>query len=508
MRQIVCSVLAIMAILALQAGANPLPFPTILEYSVQPPWIEILDYQLSVGDTIRTMEGIAIVGEYQANEEGIAILDSSNTSGFILNPQGDSISFAANYGSWPVLAYGLYGEPGLPPLPGESIKAGIHRINPSNPDAGWDIGYAFNPTPSPGQFDFENFDMIGGRWGTCPLIINEIAVHGAWGPNSNYIELYNRGTANISTDFLTLIGNVRYDLPPGITIHPGQRYTVRQTDLPPGFDLEPAADNLYLIDYDGNVLDQVGWSSEHGESVSFMRLPDGDVNPDSSYHFRGFDDQSSYTFEEGFPTRGGINRLDSPGLVVIGARGQGHDSTVYLEWTNPLWDSSYQTSVVVRSFEFCPTYPESGEILYEGTAEEFTDTGLIPRQPAYYTIFARNQSGEYSWPVSESMVQIVPGGWCEYVLGDVNGNGQFNGIDVVYLVRYFKGGPPPEIQCDCYPGGLIYPAADLNGTCSVNGIDVAYMVLILKGLAPMLNCPGCPPWDRIQDAELDDVNVR
>jgi subtilisin family serine protease len=59
-----------------------------------------------------------------------------------------------------------------------------------------------------------------------------------------------------------------------------------------------------------------------------------------------------------------------------------------------------------------------------------------------------------------------------FVPGDANGSGVVNGIDVVYLVSYLKGGPPP-------PDPIL--RADANGSCTVNGIDVVYLVSYLKG---------------------------
>ena len=59
-----------------------------------------------------------------------------------------------------------------------------------------------------------------------------------------------------------------------------------------------------------------------------------------------------------------------------------------------------------------------------------------------------------------------------YVIGDANDNGVFNGLDVVYLVSYFKGlGPSPALRL----------SADVNGSCHVNGLDVTYMVAYFKG---------------------------
>lgn len=82
---------------------------------------------------------------------------------------------------------------------------------------------------------------------------------------------------------------------------------------------------------------------------------------------------------------------------------------------------------------------------------------------------------------------------CQYILGDVNNNGIFNGIDVIYSVSFFRGGNLPSTSCDCPPYGVIFPAGDVNGNCAFNGIDVTYMVGYFKGGAEPVPCPACPP---------------
>jgi hypothetical protein len=63
----------------------------------------------------------------------------------------------------------------------------------------------------------------------------------------------------------------------------------------------------------------------------------------------------------------------------------------------------------------------------------------------------------------------------EFIPGDANNSGAVNGLDVIYLVNFFKGeGPPPEP----------YLAGDANGSCTVNGLDVIYLVSFLKGGDP------------------------
>jgi hypothetical protein len=80
-----------------------------------------------------------------------------------------------------------------------------------------------------------------------------------------------------------------------------------------------------------------------------------------------------------------------------------------------------------------------------------------------------------------------------YIIGDANGNGQANGIDVTFLVSFFKGGDTPPFHIDCPPYGVIYAACDVNGNCSVNGVDVTYLVAYFKGGAQLIPCPVCPP---------------
>jgi hypothetical protein len=79
-----------------------------------------------------------------------------------------------------------------------------------------------------------------------------------------------------------------------------------------------------------------------------------------------------------------------------------------------------------------------------------------------------------------------------YVVGDVNNNGTFNGVDVVYAVSYFKGGLPPPYGVLC--GSTVwFVAGDVNGSCDFNGVDVTYMVSYFKGGAFPQPCPICPP---------------
>jgi hypothetical protein len=83
-----------------------------------------------------------------------------------------------------------------------------------------------------------------------------------------------------------------------------------------------------------------------------------------------------------------------------------------------------------------------------------------------------------------------------YRIGDVNDSGHFTGLDVIYSVRFFKGGPPPPYSLQCTPGSTWYVAGDVNASCSFSGLDVTYMVRYFKGGAAPVCCPSCPPSGR------------
>ncbi len=118
--------------------------------------------------------------------------------------------------------------------------------------------------------------------------------------------------------------------------------------------------------------------------------------------------------------------------------------------------------------------------------------GNLP--PGTYTGNVYLESNDPNVPsdtIPVSMEVLAP--TCNYIVGDANGNQSFNGLDVVYSVSYFKGGPPPPYSCECTPGQTWYVAGDVNASCNFNGLDVSYMVTYLKGGPPPVPCADCPP---------------
>lgn len=82
---------------------------------------------------------------------------------------------------------------------------------------------------------------------------------------------------------------------------------------------------------------------------------------------------------------------------------------------------------------------------------------------------------------------------CDYVIGDVNGSDDYNGLDITYGVAFFKGGPAPTDECECGQTGTWYVAGDVNASCSYNGLDITYGVTYFKGGPGPIPCPNCPP---------------
>jgi hypothetical protein len=114
-------------------------------------------------------------------------------------------------------------------------------------------------------------------------------------------------------------------------------------------------------------------------------------------------------------------------------------------------------------------------------------------------IVGTSSSSNYSIDAGFWVGATTPQGGCQYVPGDINGNGSANGIDVTYGVSYFKGGNLPPDNCGspvgpCPQPSPFYAAGDVNGNCAFNGIDITFFVAYLKGLQPaILYCATCPP---------------
>ena len=89
-----------------------------------------------------------------------------------------------------------------------------------------------------------------------------------------------------------------------------------------------------------------------------------------------------------------------------------------------------------------------------------------------------------------------------YIPGDINGNGNANGIDVTYAVSFFKGGSVPPYRILCPGHDSLYAAGDVNGNCLFNGVDITYMVRAYMLGRPLRWCVDCPPISGLRHEEI------
>ncbi|UCC79942.1 MAG: hypothetical protein JSW64_00885 [Candidatus Zixiibacteriota bacterium] len=106
-------------------------------------------------------------------------------------------------------------------------------------------------------------------------------------------------------------------------------------------------------------------------------------------------------------------------------------------------------------------------------------------------------------------------GYCSYMPGDANADFNVNGLDVIIMINFFKGGPPLPDTCDCRPDVGLYPffgAGDTNGDCLFNGVDVTYLYNYLIYVVDFIYyCPSCPPtggWVASEDDGQIPVTVK
>lgn len=78
-------------------------------------------------------------------------------------------------------------------------------------------------------------------------------------------------------------------------------------------------------------------------------------------------------------------------------------SGVTLSWTNPR-DEDFSYIRVVRSSDFYQSDPYSGKLVYEGSGQYLRDGDVKKGEHYYYTLFARDKSGNFS---SGSMIDII-----------------------------------------------------------------------------------------------------
>jgi hypothetical protein len=127
----------------------------------------------------------------------------------------------------------------------------------------------------------------------------------------------------------------------------------------------------------------------------------------------------------------------------------------------------------------------------------YDDDGCNDTYWASLGVFAADSGQRYLIQVSghetgdgQITVTIETGAPCDYLIGDISGDGQRLGGDVTYGVRFFKGiGSAPKDSCYMdSTNTFLYVAGDCNGNCEFRGSDITRLVAYFKGNAQLACC--------------------
>jgi hypothetical protein len=234
-----------------------------------------------------------------------------------------------------------------------------------------------------------------------------------------------------------------------------------------------AVNNRFIVSYTATPFYTTGGGTG---SVNFETIlyPNGRILYEYGYLDGGTHGLSSITV-------GIENSNGTDGLQVVYNASYLHSNMAILFYTQPTWlQSNIHGGSIAAGHDTIAVITFDATNLARGTYTGHLS--LDSNDPDSCTI---------SIPVTFYVDNGGPA--CNYVIGDVNGNRIFNGLDVVYAVRYITGGQPPPYSCECTPGNTWFVVGDVNASCGFNGLDVTYMVYYFRGGPDIQPCPDCPP---------------
>jgi len=287
--------------------------------------------------------------------------------------------------------------------------------------------------------------------------------------------------------------------------------------------LEPA--NTYYIIVDGHGGSQGNYNIEIGILPPDCNLqpPPNAVIEDEPWCYDGYVDTIN----------AGCQQVDVWDTIQVNSIFCGTSGTFLLdglEYRDTDWLEFDLTDSTAIELEGIAEFDLLMVIIRQGSVSPCIDYELLQWGVASFcsplTIYAELGAGRYwAWAATSEFVgvecgrkyilELRPSGGpsCDYIPGDINNNGDANGVDVTYAVNYLKGvGPQPIVECpDCpNPGESLFAAGDVNANCIFNGVDVTYFVNYLKGIGPALGfCASCPPAEMAPAARpIDSLRLK
>ncbi|MGB7062189.1 MAG: LamG-like jellyroll fold domain-containing protein, partial [Candidatus Zixiibacteriota bacterium] len=229
------------------------------------------------------------------------------------------------------------------------------------------------------------------------------------------------------------------------------------TDNTPTFDWSSTAGSggAYTLEYALDAGFTTGVQTIADIAEITYTIPDPDSLSDNTYfwHVQAFDQVGNPSGYQATPFSFTIDK-EAPGPPTDFTVEPGHEKCK-LSWTNPTGDPSFEGVEIRRNPWEIGAYPEydddfptpigyptdetEGDLVYQGSEESFrdsSDTGTMPRNVYYYSIFSYDAAGNYSTLAVGDTARGT-----NYWLGDVTGDGSVYYEDLTFFSNAFRTSP-------------------------------------------------------------------
>ena len=224
---------------------------------------------------------------------GLYVLDTSNVAWQSLPNEGATFMILGPSSIEDSVGYGSFGG-----APDPIYKYSSARVNNTGDNA---VDFNMDATPTIGSAN----DAPANTLGTGNVYINEVYPDTVNGSADQFIELKNFGSASEDISGYIIYVDDDYTIPSGTVVDPNGLYYLPESSFPQYMHMDESYDNVYLMNANGERVDQMGYSYYH---------------PDTSYGvwgddtartvFTGYSFGSSSDFHYMTPTPNAQNELN------------------------------------------------------------------------------------------------------------------------------------------------------------------------------------------------------